>query len=114
MPMQRRLALISPAVLLAISLGTQAQVKVTIELVARSGRRASGPDVVRLKKGDLIMLTVTSDVADELHLHGYDLHLRLLPDHPATLSFTAARTGRFSAELHKAGAKLTTLEIYPL
>ena len=111
--MQRRLALLSPAVLLAMSLGTQAQDKVTIELVARSGRRASGPDVVRLKKGDLVTLTVTSDVADELHLHGYDLHLRLFPDRPATLSFEARRTGRFSAELHKAGVELTTLEIYP-
>ena len=111
--MQRRLVLLWPAFLLAIALETQAQDTVTIELVVRSGRRASGPDVVRLKKGDLVTLTVTSDVADELHLHGYDLHLRLLPDRPATLSFTAARTGRFSAELHNAGAGLTTLEIYP-
>jgi hypothetical protein len=92
--------------------GAQQQ-PVKIDVVVRAGKRASGPDVVRLKKGDAVELTVTADAADELHLHGYDLTLKLQPGKPATLKFVAGRTGRFGAELHHAGADVVTLEIYP-
>ena len=84
-----------------------------IEVVVSKGKLTSGQPVVRLKKGDPVVLRVTSDVADELHLHGYNLHLRLKPGQTATLEFAAKKTGRFTYELHHAELELGVLEIYP-
>ena len=110
--MMRRADFIACMLLVAVP-AARAQQAVKIDEVVRAGKRASGPEVVRLKKGDAVELTVTSDAADELHLHGYDLTLKLQPGKPATLKFVADRTGRFGAELHHAGADVVTLEIYP-
>jgi hypothetical protein len=57
---------------------------------------------VSLARGDRVRLVVTSDVADELHIHGYDQELRLTPGKPATLEFTADQTGLFEVEAHEA------------
>lgn len=87
------------------------EIKVTLE--ARGGKPVGGIKVVRLKRDDQVALSIVSDRADELHVHGYDLKLKLEADKPATLQFAAKRTGRFAIELHKNGAELAVLEIYP-
>lgn len=77
------------------------------------GERIDGSDVIRARAGDLVTLRVSSDTADELHVHGYDLTADLRPDEVASLSFDATRTGRFEIELHGAHRTLTTLEVRP-
>src|SRR5262249_35557897 len=77
---------------LLLAAAARAQQAVKIDVVMRGGRRASGPEVVRLKKGDAVELTVAVDAADELHLHGYDLSLKLQAGKPGTLKFVADRT----------------------
>ena len=84
-----------------------------IELAVADGQVVGGAKVIRLKRDDAVALTVRSDKADELHVHGYNLHADVVPGKPSTLKFVAKRTGRFSMELHKAGVELGTLEIYP-
>lgn len=54
-----------------------------------------------------------SDRADELHVHGYNLQLDVHAKRPATLKFTARRTGRFTFELHRSSVELGVFEIYP-
>lgn len=66
---------------------------------------------VPVELGEQVTLTVTSDAADELHLHGYDLEAELVPGEPATLSFTADIPGVFEAELHEAGTVLLSLQV---
>ena len=83
------------------------------ELVVRGGKLAAGPDVLKVAQGDEVELRVTADRADELHLHGYDLTLKLQPGVPAELRFTATRTGRFEYELHHAHGDLGALEVHP-
>jgi hypothetical protein len=61
--------------------------------------------------GEPVTVTVAGDVADELHLHGYDLSAEVLPGAPATLSFDATIPGVFALELHEAGTVLVTLQI---
>ncbi|SHF85490.1 hypothetical protein [Geodermatophilus nigrescens] len=61
--------------------------------------------------GERVALTVTSDVADELHLHGYDLTADLAPGTPATVEFTADLPGVFEAELHGSGTVLLSLQV---
>lgn len=82
-------------------------------LVVRKGRRVSGPELIQMHAGDPVTLEVTSDQPDELHLHGYDLHLKLLPGEPGRLSFTASHSGRFDYELHHAQLELGALEVLP-
>jgi plastocyanin len=61
--------------------------------------------------GDQVTLMVTSDVADEVHLHGYDLTAALTPGTPAELTFDATIPGVFEVELHEAGTVLLSLQV---
>jgi hypothetical protein len=83
------------------------------ELQIRSGRLVSGPTVIKVAQGDEVTLQISSDVADELHLHGYDLHLKIPAGEPAILKFNADRSGRFPYELHHAHSDIGALEVYP-
>jgi hypothetical protein len=85
----------------------------TVDLVIAHGRLVSGPSVVRVKQNDPVVFHVTSDVADELHLHGYNLQLALKPGTTATLEVRTARAGRFPYELHHLDFELGALEVYP-
>jgi hypothetical protein len=61
--------------------------------------------------GEHVTLTITSDVADEVHLHGYDLEAALTPGTPAELTFDATIPGVFEVELHEAGTVLLSLQV---
>lgn len=83
-------------------------------LVVRKGRLAEGsPDTLSVTQGDEVVIRIDTDTADELHLHGYDLHADLKPGTPAELRFRADRSGRFEYELHKAHGDLGALEVQP-
>ena len=60
-----------------------------------------------------VVVTVTSDVADEVHLHGYDLSADVAPGAPATIRFEANAPGRFEIELENAGVQIAELEVRP-
>jgi heme/copper-type cytochrome/quinol oxidase subunit 2 len=83
------------------------------DIVVRGGRRISEPAVLKVHQGDEVKIRITSDVADEFHLHGYNLHLAVSPERSAVLQFTAKLTGRFTYESHKSGKELGALEVYP-
>lgn len=75
---------------------------------------APGADgVLRVQQGESVEVTVTSAEDDELHLHGYDLALKLRAGEPATLAFTAEHAGRFEIELHHRHAEIGALEVSP-
>jgi len=100
----------------AASAGTPATAPVgdgVFEWVVKNGRLVSGPALIQVHEGQQVVLRITSDASDELHLHGYDLHARIRPQQTASLEFRANRTGRFGLELHKAHAELGALEVYP-
>ncbi|MDD3763450.1 MAG: hypothetical protein PHP86_09195 [Nevskiales bacterium] len=71
------------------------------------------PQTLLATQGDTIELTVVSPGDDELHLHGYDLSLRLHGGTPARLRFVARHAGRFELELHDRHTELGALEIRP-
>ncbi|MCW2685002.1 MAG: uncharacterized protein JWP33_2915 [Blastococcus sp.] len=80
--------------------------------VTLAGGQASG-DVGRVPvaAGERVTLAITSDVADEVHVHGYDLTGALIPGQPAELTFAATIPGVFEVELHDAGTVLLTLQV---
>lgn len=83
------------------------------ELVVEKGALVSGPGVIRVRQGDPVRIRVTSDVADEFHLHGYDEKLQLRAGEPATLELDAHLSGRFGYELHGTHVELGALEVLP-
>lgn len=83
------------------------------EIIVNNGQRVAGPASIQVHEGDDVELQITSDHADELHMHGYDLHLKLQAGVPAKLAFKAVHSGRFDYELHHANLELGTLEVMP-
>lgn len=90
-----------------------APANIGIQITVENGWLSAGPDVVRVKQGEQVVLTITSNEADELHLHGYDITLPLVANTPATLSFTAKHAGRFGYELHHAHREIGAIEVHP-
>jgi hypothetical protein len=83
----------------------------TIE-VTFAGGKISGVDArVSVKVGEQVVLRVTSDVVEEIHVHGYDLYADLVPGTPAELAFTADLPGSYEVELHDAGRPLFQLRV---
>jgi len=107
----RRLLLVAAAGLVIHR--AEADEAVRIPLRIAGGKLVDGPKVIRLKRNATVVLTVVCDTAEELHVHGYNLSLKLLPNQAATLRFVARHTGRFTFELHGAGTEIGAFEIYP-
>jgi hypothetical protein len=66
-----------------------------------------------VKQGDRVVLVVTSDVADEVHLHGYDISRDVRARGTARIRFLAKVPGRFEVELEKRGVQIADLTVEP-
>ena len=73
--------------------------------VTREARRV---DVTR---GEAVRIEVTSDVADEVHLHTYDIKAAVGPGAPATIAFTATIPGQFEVELESSHLLLVVIAV---
>jgi cytoskeletal protein RodZ len=83
----------------------------TIRVV--NGQPQGGVKTVSFKKGDQVVLKVQSDVADEIHVHGYDLKKDVAKGGSVTFNFKATIEGRFEVELENAGTQIANLEVTP-
>ncbi len=85
------------------------------ELVARAdlsgGELTVDSRRVEATVGDTIVIEVTSDEAEHVHVHGYDLIVDVQPDRPAQLSFVADSAGSFEVELEDSGRFLFDLVV---
>jgi hypothetical protein len=66
-----------------------------------------------IQQGRQVELVVRSQLADEVHLHGYDLHADVAPGKPATIRFKATAPGLFEAELESRSLPIVELEVRP-
>jgi len=82
-----------------------------IEITVEGGKPEGGIAQASVKKGTDVDLTVHSDVADEVHLHGYDLHADVEAGGTAHIEFTADIAGVFEAELENAGLQILELTV---
>ncbi len=82
-------------------------------IVIKNKKLVEGPEIITVKEGEDVILKVTSDVADELHLHGYDKSIDLEKDKKGVLSFTANLTGRFVYELENSKVDIGAIEVQP-
>lgn len=68
---------------------------------------------LRFEKGGMIRFRFRSDVADELHIHGYDRTYELSAGVTRTIEFKATIEGIFEVELHHSGAPAGRLRVDP-
>jgi hypothetical protein len=84
-----------------------AQVRINV----RGGKPVGGVRRVTVGEGRRVVLIVTSDVADHVHLHGYNVFRDVAPGMPARLAFRATIVGTVEVELedrHVPLARITT------
>jgi plastocyanin len=102
----------SPADGTSASGGTGSAAPATrIEVTVSHGQIAPKPSLHHVHLGDRVQLTVTSDQADEVHLHGYDKEIEIQAGQPGTIDITADLPGIFEVELHKSDLQLLQLEV---
>lgn len=82
-----------------------------VTVAVRDGKVRPRARRVEVEKGSDVRLVVTSDVRDEVHVHGYDLDLQLRPGKPGTLEFRADQDGVFEVETHETGLELLQLAV---
>jgi hypothetical protein len=85
--------------------GKLIEIKVTGDQVETAERR------VTVATGEKVRIRVQSDVADEVHVHSYDLKKDVAPGKPAVIEFTADVPGSFEVELEEAHRKLIDLQV---
>ena len=72
-----------------------------------AGKVAPDPSrKVEVATGDHVHLSVTSDHADEVHVHGYDIEKEVSAGGTVTIDFTADIPGQFEVEAHKLSSPL--------
>lgn len=64
-----------------------------------------------VQEGDRVVLVVTSDVADHVHLHGYDIMRDVAAGGTARIRFRATVPGRFEVELEDRGVQIADVTV---
>jgi hypothetical protein len=82
-------------------------------ITIRDGEPAGGVKELEYEAGDRIRFRVRSNVADEVHVHGYDVTEEVPAGGSATVSFPAEIEGIFEVELHGSGAQIAELRVNP-
>lgn len=77
------------------------------------GEPKGGVKRLSYKNGDKIRFRVVSDVADEIHVHGYDKHFDVAAGGSVTVALDATIEGRFEVELENHGVEIVQLEVTP-
>lgn len=83
--------------------------KMTIVVVG--GVPKGGITRATVHQGDRVVVAVTSDVSDEVHVHGYDLKANVASGKPARISFVANIPGRFDIELESRSLQIGDLTV---
>jgi hypothetical protein len=79
----------------------------------KGGKPVGGIQDLTFAKGDTVRFKVTSDVSDEVHVHGYDFHKDVAPGHPITFTFPGKIDGEFVVELESRAQQIASLKVTP-
>ncbi|MBI5104352.1 MAG: hypothetical protein HZB46_05085 [Solirubrobacterales bacterium] len=83
----------------------------TVEV--QGGKPKGGVQRLEFGSGDQVRFKVESDVADEIHVHGYDVAKDVEAGGSATFAFKGTIEGRFEVELEQRGVQIAELEVSP-
>jgi hypothetical protein len=82
-------------------------------VVIRGGEPVGGIEELEYEAGDQIRFEVSSDVADEVHVHGYDLMQDVVAGGTVSFDFQAEIEGIFEVELEGRREQIAELRVNP-
>jgi|SRR5215218_9310084 len=82
-------------------------------IVVRGGEPVGGVQELDFNAGDEIRFRVSSDAAEEIHVHGYDIARDVLAGGTVEFDFPAELEGIYEAELEGLGVQIAELRINP-
>ena len=92
---------------------TEAGTPTIVRIIVVDGQSQGGIVRQTVNKDDQVVLVVTSDVADEIHLHGYDIARDVDAGGTVRLPFKATIPGRFEAELESRSVQIADITVEP-
>ena len=84
-----------------------------VQIVVEGGRPVGGVRSVTVAKNRRVVLVVTSDISEEVHLHGYNVARDVAPGEPARIPFRATIVGTVEVELEHSGVPLARITTTP-
>jgi hypothetical protein len=82
-------------------------------VVVRDGEPVGGIQELEYGAGERIRFRVSSDAAEEIHVHGYDLSQNVAAGGTVEFDFPADLEGIYEAELEELGVQIVELRINP-
>lgn len=82
-----------------------------VRIDVSDGQVTGGPQRIEATVGQTLAVVVYADVADTVHLHGYDIEVPVAPGQPATLTVSVDIPGVFEIELEEAQLKIGELAV---
>jgi hypothetical protein len=108
------LAALAAAALATTGCGSEsAPSTLTSTVTVEGGKPKGGVQELKVKKDGQVHLTVNSDTADEIHVHGYDLMKDVEKGGSVKFDFKANIDGRFEIELENAKEQIADLSVEP-
>jgi hypothetical protein len=94
---------------------TEAASPFLLDIVIVQGAAATF-QTLKVNKGDVVAVSVVSDQAGKLEVHGYRKELEIRPHAKTAMTFTADKAGRFPIDVHGSGGahiEAGALEVLP-
>ncbi len=86
--------------------------RVLLEVTIAGGQVTPTNEQLQARVGEPILIRVTSDVPDELHVHATPEHsFEVTPGPPQTFQFTVEVPGKVDVELHEAHRVVATIAV---
>jgi len=82
-------------------------------IVVESGQPRGGVERLSFDSGERVRFVVRSDVADEVHVHGYDISKDVPAGGSVLFGFPASIEGVFEVELEGQGVEIAELRVSP-
>ena len=82
-----------------------------LDVTVSDGKVKPVGQTVRVALGQVVTVRGVSDVPESLHVHGYDVVLRLQPEKPIEERFTADQSGVFEIETHDSATVVAKLVV---
>ena len=82
-------------------------------IVVKDGQPVGGVAELEYRRGDRVRFVVRSDVAEEVHLHGYDISKEVDAGGTVRYDFVADIEGVFEVELELSAVPIAELKVGP-
>ena len=82
-------------------------------VTVRNGAPVGGVKTIGVDVGGPARFRIRSNLADEIHVHGYEVTKAIPAGKAVTISFSADIEGIFEIELHGSGEQIAELQVSP-